>query len=85
MEITLLNLTVHKLFDNYLFPDLPDYIIHRIENNPGLESKYFKEHITPEYILRYMSKSEDLINNEITEDLIIKKLIEIVEEGNINA
>lgn len=85
MEITLLNATAHNKFDNNLFPELPNYIIHRINSNPNVASLYFREHITYEYILLNIVSDIDFINNEITENLIINKIIEIVEEGKIYA
>lgn len=75
---------VEEKFNNYLFPELKELIRHRILKHREIASKYFRSHVTPEFILFYLTKDMTLINGPLKEEDLLNKIIRIVEEGHLN-
>ena len=76
-----INDQVHMRFDNYILPELSKIILHHLLSHPELTDKYFREFITPDLIIKYMVMDDKLLNGPLTEDLILNKIIDIVEKG----
>ena len=76
-----INVAIHSKYDNYIYPELVDIIIHHLLSNEHLVPLYLKPHLNAEKILSIMVKDDALVNDEVTEEFILNKIIKIVEEG----
>ena len=76
-----INVAIHSKYDNYIYPELVDIIIHHLLANEDLVPLYLKPHLNAEKILSIMVKDDELMNDEVTEEFILNKIIKIVEEG----
>ena len=76
-----INVAIHSKYDNYIYPELVDIIIHHLLANEHLVPLYLKPHLNAEKILRIMVKDDVLMNDEVSEEFILNKIIKLVEEG----
>ena len=78
------NLIEYK-FQNHIYPNLVNILKDYLYANPNKVEIYRKTKVTPILLLQNLSLKEDLIsgNINVTHELIIKYIKEIIEEGKL--
>ena len=75
-----INVAIHSKYDNYIYPELVDIIIHHLLANEDLVPLYLKPYLNAEKILSIMVKDDALVNDEVTEEFTLNKIIKIAKE-----
>lgn len=77
--------TVEYKFKNHIYPEIVNIIKDYLFVNPDKLNIYKNTKGTPYLLLKNLSKKDELINGEgnITVDVIVKYIKDIIEEGHI--